>query len=110
MAKPTKQQEYLTRLEIATGHRIFGPLSPRKQPKEKDEDEGGAGTAGLLADQKQHPLFADAAQFSGDLDIENPVIQDNPDGKKELELSLANKLEKKQQAEKHFNPSPLINR
>jgi hypothetical protein len=107
MAKPSKQQEYLTRLEIAAGHRHFGPLSPRKEPKEEDDD-GGTGSAGLFPDQKQHPLFADAAQFSGDYDIENPVTQDNPDGKKELELTLTQKMEKKLQAEKHFNPSPTV--
>lgn len=101
-------KEYLLRLELAAGHRKFGLVSPRKEPNDEDGGESGTGDAGLGIDHaKPHPLLADAAQFSGEYNEETPVTHENPNAEKELQLRNEAKLEKKLQAEKHFNPTPF---
>lgn len=95
--------EYQCRIEIGAGHRKFGPIAPRKELK---DDEGGAGSAGFVP--PTHPILGSAVQFSGDFDHETANIPESVEGKNELKHRLEAKNDKKQQAEKHINPSPSI--
>lgn len=97
-----KYMEYMTRLQIAKGHRQYGIVPQSKNP---DDDEGGSGTEGFQP-PPGHPLLGPAAQFSGDFKLENPQINENPEAEKELKHRYEAKLDKKMQAEKRFNPTP----
>jgi hypothetical protein len=100
-----KRTEYLCRLEIGAGHRKFGPIAPRKEPK--DDDDGGSGSSELLPPSgRPHPLLGEAAQFSGDFNLENPITYENQEGRKELQYIYEAKLDKKLQQQKHINPTP----
>ena len=100
-----KQLEYLTRLALAEGHRRFGLVAARKEPK--DEDDSGDGSSGLEP-PPNHPLLGAAAQFSGEFQDESPVAAENREAAKELQNRLEAKLDKKLQAEKHINPTPSM--
>ena len=63
-----RYREYLCRLELAAGHGKFGPVAPRKEPKEDDEG-GGDGSSEYNPWNRAHPLLGNAAQFSGDYDL-----------------------------------------
>lgn len=104
-----RYREYLCRLELGAGHRKFGPIAPRKEPKEDDEG-GGDGSSEFNPWNRAHPLLGAAAQFSGDYKLENPNIPENPEGEKQLQHRYEAKLDKKLQAEKHSTPSPLPSR
>lgn len=102
-----KQLEYLTRLALAQGHRRFGVVAARKEPK--DDDDGGEGSSGFEP-PPGHPLLGAAAQFSGEFKDESPIVPENPNAEKELQNRLEAKLDKKLQAQKHINPTPGMGR
>ncbi len=101
-----KTAHRLLREQIAKQHRRFAPAAA---PKEED-DEGGDGSDGLAPGADfilPHPLLAQSQQFSGELDSEDsPLPSDNPDARKEYQLQMQQKLDKKLQAERQFNPAP----
>lgn len=95
---------YLCQVELAAGHRKFGKVNPRKEPKDEEESGGNEG----FEPPKNHPLLGAAAQFSGEFENDNPVAFDNAEAKKELQLRLEAKLEhqKKLQASNQAAPTP----
>lgn len=103
-------KEYLLRLELAAGHRKFGLVAPRKEPDDEDGGESGTGTSGLDVPEGAlaHPLLAEAAQFSGEYNEETPVMHENPNAEKELQLRKSAELEKQLEAQKRFNPTPSL--
>jgi hypothetical protein len=105
MADFNRKQEYLTRLALAEGHRKFGLVAARKEPKDDDGGDSGTGAAGLHPPDfiRPHPLLGGAAQFGGEFPEENPVAYANPTGEKELQLRRDAKLDKQMQAEKHLD-------
>lgn len=98
-----KYHDYLARVAIAAGHRQFGLVQP---PKDPNDDEGGSGESGYQP-PPGHPLLGAAAQFSGDYKPDTPLVNENPEGEKELKHRLEAQLDKKLQAERTFNPNPL---
>lgn len=105
-AESNKTADRLLREQIAQQHRRFAPAA---EPKEENDEEGG-GNDGLTPDADfllPHPLLAQSQQFSGELDSEDsPLPSGNPDARKEHQLQMQQKLDKKLQAERQFNPTP----
>lgn len=106
MATFDKHKEYLCRLTLAEGHRKFGMVAPRKEPKD-DNDEGGTGGSELNPLGRPHPLLNQAAQFAGEYNQETPLVPENPDAAKRLQLELGARHEKKHQQQLHINPTPM---
>lgn len=85
-------EEYQRQQLIAEGHREYGMVAARREQRNPLQ-----ATNDLQNQAQQHPLLAQAAQFSGDDQLNSPVATENEEAQKEFALELSYQLQLQQQ-------------